>query len=967
MKSVALLACLALAASGQEKLERFNEAKFGMFIHWGPYSLASVEASWPIMTPSKPPQISEAEYRALPARFNPVNFDAQAWVKLARDAGQRYIVLTSKHHDGFCMFDCAGTDYKITRTPYGKDIAAQLAEAAKAEGIPLGFYYSPPDMNHSGFRDTTRPSSANWQGEPLRPEWPGYLDYMDVHLRQLLTGYGPIFVVWFDGLGQQEMYDGARFHKLIYGLQPQALINNRIGLTGDYVTPEQRVPQAIPVRGAKVGNTDPKDAGLSAAPPRKEDFQPWESCMTINGTWAYNKNDLRYKSTTELVRTLIEVASRGGNFLLNVGPAPDGTIQPEFAQRLREMGTWLRANGESIYGTTYGPLQGVPGVRTTAKGGTVYVHVFDWPRGELALEGLPAGLVDAQVLSSGERLPLKREGTRLLVSVPLKAPDSMVTVIALRPLRFPKPDPEKAFPGVEIPAPAARRAPDRAEVDAWMAAQHDRVEWVAGWWHDFVNPADGAFLTWTPTPPPGATPKVMGGWVFGFRSRHVDKIVQAAELAQSPGGGKYADWASAQLDFYAANYLKWPLQTAHGNSRLMFQSLDDAVVLTKLVKAARMLPGGKRAYWYGSLFKPMAEQLDESMQRVHNIAVWQRSAMAVAALYGRDDALYRRAIDGPYGIRRQLQDGVTSDYLWFEQSILYNDYVASALAPLFEVADLPREKAIARNLSLAPLFLRFPDGMLPTPADSTNGLRRVTGTRLPEVTSRNLESSRMAVIKEGPWQVYFHYGQLDSSHSQAEALNYEAYHEATAVTHDSGTVGYGSPLHRGYYTAALAHNVPVIDGLGQARWQSGELISYAPNKVAARQPLYRADASAERTLEIRGGELIDIVTVKSVGHNRRLGLLVHVQGDVELPPSFQPGGDLPESFTYFESPKSALAGRQLELPVRFAGKKLKLSVQGSGPMRVTHGIVPDAPPAKRQVLYFETRGAEAQFVTRWAP
>lgn len=883
MRLVALLACFALSASGQEKLERFNEAKFGMFIHWGPYSLASVEASWPIMTPSKPPQISEAEYRALPARFNPVNFDAKAWVKLARDAGQRYMVLTTKHHDGFCMFDCAGTEYKITRTPYGKDIVAQLAEAAQADGMPLGFYYSPPDMNHLGFRDTTKLSATNWQGEPKRPEWPSYLDYMDVHLRQLLTGYGPVFVVWFDGLGQQEKYDGERFHKLIYGLQTQALINNRIGLTGDYVTPEQRVPKAIPVRGAKVGAVDPKDAGLSAAPPRREDFQPWESCMTINGTWAYNKNDLQYKSTTELVRTLIEVASRGGNFLLNVGPEPDGTIQPEFAERLREMGKWVRANGEAIFGTTYGPLQGVPGVRTTAKGGTVYVHVFDWPKGELVLEGLPASLVDAQVLATGERLALKREGSKVVVKLPEKAPDAYATVIALRPVRFPKPDPEKAFAGAEPPARAARTTPNRAEVDAWMSAQQDRVEWVAGWWHDFVSPTDGAFLTWTTTPPAGVTPKVMGGWVFGFRSRHVEKIGQAAELAQSTGEKKYADWAAAQLDFYAANYLKWPLQTEHGKSRLMFQSLDDAVVLTKLVKAARMLPESKRAYWYGNLFKLMAEQLDESMQRVHNIAVWQRSAMAVAALYGKDDALYRRAIDGPYGIRRQLQDGVTSDYLWFEQSILYNDYVVSGLAPLFEVADLPREKAIARNLSVAPQFLRFPDGMLPTPADSTGGLRRVTGASLPAVTSRNLESSRMAIIKDGPWQVYFHYGQLDASHAQAEALNYEAYHETTAVTHDAGTVGYGSPLHRGYYTTALAHNVPVIDGVGQARWQSGELVSYAPNKVAAGQPNYRADASAERSLEIRGGELIDAVTVKAVGANRRLGLLVHVQGEVELP------------------------------------------------------------------------------------
>jgi hypothetical protein len=160
-----------------------------MFIHWGPYSLASVEASWPIMRPD-PGGISEPDYRALRERFNPVQFDPKEWIRLARDAGQRYMVFTTKHHDGFSMFDSAYTDYKITRTPYQKDIVAMLADAAKQEGMPLGFYYSPPDMNHPAFRDTSKPASANWAGEPARPEWPLYLDYMELQVRELLTRYG---------------------------------------------------------------------------------------------------------------------------------------------------------------------------------------------------------------------------------------------------------------------------------------------------------------------------------------------------------------------------------------------------------------------------------------------------------------------------------------------------------------------------------------------------------------------------------------------------------------------------------------------------------------------------------------------------------------------------------------------------------------------------------------------------------
>ena len=952
MRRLAWLPLLALIAAGaDERLERFNEAKVGMFIHWGPYSLAGVEASWPIMTPSDRFRISEADYRALPQRFNPVNFDPRAFTRLAREAGQRYIVFTSKHHDGFCMFDCEGTDYKITKTPFGKDIAAQLAEAARAEGIPLGFYYSPPDMNHPGYRDISKLAAKNWHGEPQRPEWPTYLDYMERHLRQLLTKYGPVEVVWFDGLDKQEKYNGARFHNLIHELQPQALINNRIGLTGDYVTPEQRFPRAIPVKGAKVGNVDPKDAGLVLLPPRSEDFQPWETCETINDTWAYNPNDTKFKSSTELIRTLIEVASRGGNFLLNVGPRPDGTIQPEFVERLREMGRWLRANGDAIYGSTYGPLQGVAGIRTTAKGGTVFVHVFDWPKGPLTLNGLPPSLVDAQILASGERLPMRREGSKLVIDVPAQAPDPHAAVIALRPVRFPKPNPEGAFAGLTSPARRERPEPNRAEVDDWMAKRHDRLEWITGWWHEFVSPKDGSFLTFTPDPPTDLPPKAFGGWVFVFRGRHAEKIYEAARLAQITGEKKYADWASAQLDWYADNYMKWPVQTEHGKSRLMGQGLDEANILVRFVAAARLLPDSKRADWYARLFRPMAEILDETFQRIHNIAVWQRSAMAVAALYGRDEETYRRAIDGPYGIRRQMQEGVTSDYFWFEQSLGYNSYVVSALQPLFEALDLAgkpndlaTERTLARNLSLAPLLLRWPDNRLPTPADQTGIAGKVRAPVMPTVTSRNFESTRFAVLKQGPWQVFFHYGQLDASHAQAEALNYEVYFNDIDVSHDPGTVGYGSPLHTNYYRTAKAHNVPLVDGEGQARWQTGELVEYTPTRVKARQPLYRPDASAERELEIKDGQLIDRVNIKALGHERRLGLYLHLQGRFELPPITE-------------------AVRSIEVPVQFGAKTLKVRVECSGPMRVSQELVPDAPPNQRQRLYFETLGAEATFVT----
>jgi len=417
-------------ANQAERLKKFNDAKFGMFIHWGPYSVASVEASWPIMTVGSW-GISEAEYRALPGRFNPVKFDARAMVRLAKAAGQKYMVFTTKHHDGFSMYDTQYSNYKITKTPYGKDIVAQLAEAAKAEGMPLGFYYSPPDLNHPGFRDTTKLSSTNWQGEPARPEWPLYLDYMELQLRELLTGYGDVFVVWFDGLGNQQKYGGTRFHELIHRLQPATLINNRIGLTGDFVTPEQRLPNGIPRKGSAVGNTDPNDKGVLNSAPKPEEFQMWETCMTINGTWGYNRNDTKFKSSTTLVRALIDAASKGGNFLLNIGPTPEGTVQPEFEERLLAMGAWLKVNGDSIYGTTYGPLQTLPFGRMTAKGKTLYLHVFDMPKGQIELDGLAAKVVAVKALDGRASVKFHQAGGKVVIeSAGLKV-DLHATVLEL--------------------------------------------------------------------------------------------------------------------------------------------------------------------------------------------------------------------------------------------------------------------------------------------------------------------------------------------------------------------------------------------------------------------------------------------------------------------------------------------------------------------------------------------------------
>lgn len=614
----------------------------------------------------------------------------------------------------------------------------------------------------------------------------------------------------------------------------------------------------------------------------------------------------------------------------------------------------------------------------------------------------------AALASAQERFP-KPDPARAFA--PLKIFDSDGS-----PLRTPKEDWEEAQRKVREDARwAAWLSAERAECDAWMDAHPtDRVEWVAGWWHDYVDEKTGAFLPWTPVPPAGASEKVLGGWVFGFRTRHTQKMVQAARLWRITGEGRYADWVIRQLDYYADNYEKWPVQTEKSRARLMYQSLDEANVLLRLAEAARLveeraLPGRRRD-WAEKLLRPMALLLDETFQRVHNIAVWQRSAMAVAALYLRDSELWRRAIDGPFGLRRQMADGVTSDYLWVEQSFGYNSYVVSALLPLMIAAGLKgqldglrREAEIAENLMLAPSVLRFPDGRLPMPADTTGGFqrwpnealmesaRRVFPTRiglerarkrlswdtlldapeeapgaheppLPEVASRNLESSRMAVLKQGEWQLFFHYGQLDPSHAQAEALNWEAAWGLVDITHDAGTVGYGSPLHREFYTRGQAHNVVLIDGEGQQRWAPGEPLGFDAARVAARQPQYRENTSVERDLRITGGVVEDRVKVETTDMRpHRIALLLHLQGRVRLPETFRENPEF--GLKHWEGARTAEFPNEAVLLVDYPGLVLEVKVSAAALLRVTHAATPDVPPHRRESLCFEVEGQRAEFVT----
>jgi alpha-L-fucosidase len=482
-----------------KRLEWYQEAKFGLFIHWGAYSVAGAEASWPIMAPAlsaamfgTQTTITEEEYVRLPDRFNPADFDPDEWVRLAREAGMGYIIFTAKHHDGFCMFDAPGTDYKITRTPYGKDICLELAQACARAGMPLGFYYSPPDMHHPGYRDTRKPATKNWTGEPKRREWSGYLDYMESHLRKLLTDYGEVAVIWFDALANHGKYEPERFHKLVHELSPRTLINDRLGDDFDFITPEQFIPRkGIPARTGKPNpGLDPAGDGffrtvcsLSTLPlvggwlrrqvkkygegkleltpvhqepyPSPERFQPWETCMTMGGSWAYNPQEANWKPPQQLIRNLVGTASRGGNYLLNVGPTPQGTFPPEAVERLQYIGRWMHSHGQAVHGASYTPLQNQPWGEATRKGDRIHLHLFDWPAEPgLVLERFPGQARAVRRLAGGP-LAYTQSGSRLEITLPPQGSDPQVPVLEVEI------DPaEKGWSEYSAPVPVTK-APGR--------------------------------------------------------------------------------------------------------------------------------------------------------------------------------------------------------------------------------------------------------------------------------------------------------------------------------------------------------------------------------------------------------------------------------------------------------------------------------------------------------------------------
>jgi len=400
-------------ANQDPRLNWWREAKFGMFIHWGIYSIPAGQwqgedipgiGEWIMLRA----QIPVAEYEQLAQEFNPVKYDANQIVQLAKRAGQKYIVFTSKHHDGFCMYKSAETNYNIVDgTPYGKDTLKALAEACEKEGIKLGLYYSQTqDWHHPDGAGNT------WDYDPSEQNFSDYIDnYVKPQVTEILTQYGPIAIIWFDTPQNITPEQSKSLLDLVHEIQPDCLVCGRLGnALGDYATAQDN---AIP-------------AELRAD-------VDWETPATINDTWGYKTHDHNWKSSKQLLRNLVDIVSKGGNYLLNIGPDAEGAIPDPSIDALTSMGKWMDQNSDSIYGTQPGPLQGLEWCRTTQKNNIIYLHVFEWnSNGRIALPDMQVSAVHWLDTTIDAPIDFTHENSQLVIQVPTVMPDENITVICLQ-------------------------------------------------------------------------------------------------------------------------------------------------------------------------------------------------------------------------------------------------------------------------------------------------------------------------------------------------------------------------------------------------------------------------------------------------------------------------------------------------------------------------------------------------------
>ncbi len=393
----------------------FQDAKFGLFVHWGVYSVLQ-DGEW-VMNNKK---IDKKTYEKLPAFFNPTAFDAKEWVSMVKAAGMKYITITSKHHDGFAMFATKQSDWNIVdRTPYKKDVLKMLAEECQKQGIKLFFYHSHLDWYQDNYYP--RGGTGTASGRPNAGDWNKYLDFMDAQLTELLTNYGPIAGIWFDGIWDKKDADWRlqKTYSLIHKLQPQCLVGNNHHLAPKDGEDFQMFEKDLPGKNTTGFSGESQIGKL-----------PLETCETMNNAWGFNLLDSKYKSTKNLIQYLVKAAGNNANFLLNVGPMPNGKIQPEFVKTLGEVGKWMDKNGETIYNTRGGVVSQKTWGVTTQKGNTLYIHVLNADDANLLITEVKQKVKSIKVYGTNNTVKFKQDEFGLAIELP-KQLDEIDTILVI--------------------------------------------------------------------------------------------------------------------------------------------------------------------------------------------------------------------------------------------------------------------------------------------------------------------------------------------------------------------------------------------------------------------------------------------------------------------------------------------------------------------------------------------------------